>query len=137
VREILSDPAAFDIIDGVVAADSIYAGLEEGRSDRRVDARNMQDFRRFAQLACDSRKTFIVSHSALRTSYASTAETADDLLSFVGLTRETITPQQGNGMRLVSRASRGRFIVLGYEGDTGEAHMEHLRQIGTWWKMLR
>jgi hypothetical protein len=136
VREILKNPECFQRIEGILAADSIYAGLQPGTAERRVNRQQMRDFRRFAQLACESKKTFVVTHSYIETPYASTLETADDLLGFVGVKRETLRLQVGEPLVLRSRANQGRLTVLGYEGDTGETHMKHLRNIATWWRLL-
>lgn len=135
VRELLRQPFWFDRIDAIVAADSIYAGLQEG-TERVVDETNMRDFRRFAQLAADGKKWFLVTHSYLQTSYASTEETANDMIQFVGAQREPQKPNRGDKLRLISRATRGNFLVLGYEGTQGEDHMQHLRSIGIWWKSI-
>lgn len=136
VREILRDPAALDRVDAIVAADSIYAGLDETQAAgaaRRVDPRDMSGFRRFATEAAAGRKVFVVTHSAQPTPYASTTETADDLLAHVGLERETVGVLTGEEFPQVSRAVRGGFEVLGFEGASGPAHLFHLRAIDRWW----
>ena len=96
----------------------------------------MRDFRRFAQLASAGEKCFIITHSDVKTPYASTRETADDLLQFVQLRRESVTPRRTGPLVLRSRALRGKFRVMGYEGETGEDHLHHLRHIAQWWKLL-
>lgn len=136
VREILKTPESFQRIDGLLAADSIYAGLEKGVSRRQVNQQQMRDFREFARLASEGKKTFVVTHSYLETPYASTFETADDLLQFVAAKREAPAGQSGEPLVLRSRAEVGHFTVLGYAGNTGEAHMDHLRHIATWWRRL-
>jgi hypothetical protein len=156
VRKILTVPKYFDRIDGYLAADSIYAGLaetkgQEGIRQRRelptesaaprpVNSTNMCDFRRFARLAADRKKTFIVTHSQLFTpQYASTVDTAEDLLRHVGVARKQ-SPENASGsgkpMQLVTRAEMGRFVVLSYAGEDGDAHMQHLRQMGRWLPIL-
>lgn len=136
VREILKVPRQFDRIDGLLAADSIYAGLLAGTPDRRVDEQQMRPFVRFSQLAVEGKKTFIITHSYLETPYASTKETADYLLKRLDAERETPAQTDAAPMRLVSRASKGDFTVLGYEGRTGAAHLQHLRHIAQWWRQL-
>jgi hypothetical protein len=136
VREILRDPAAFDRVDAIVAADSIYAGLDETQAaggGRRVDPHDMAGFRGFAAAAAAGRKVFVVTHSAQPTPYASTTETADDLLAHVGLEREAVEALPGEEFPQVSRAGRGGFEVLGFEGASAPAHLFHLRAIDRWW----
>jgi len=136
VREILKTPTYFDQIDALVAADSIYAGLRPEHSARQVEDAHMKDFLRFAALAAKGKKTFIISHSAQATPYASTTETADYLLRALDLTRVPETTVRTESIRPSSHASRGRFLVLGCEGDSGPDHMQHLRHIDLFWSRL-
>ena len=137
VREILKNPEYFKRIDALHCADTIYAGLVPGEEQRRVDPGNMRDYRRFAELAVAGKKTFVLTHCEIKTPYASTVETADDLLAHVGMKREAAEePAADDAYPLLSRAQRGKFTVLGYAGADGDAHMHHLRQIGRWWKLL-
>jgi len=136
VREILKIPGHFDRIDGLLAADSIYAGLEAGDSVRRVNKHQMHDFLRFSRLASQDKKRFLLTHSYLQTPYASTRETADFLLDAIPIQREEVRRQDADFQRLVSRASRGGFTVLGYEGTTGAAHLQHLHHISQYWRKL-
>jgi len=136
VREILKTPAYFERIDGIVAADSIYAGLEQGVGHRAVNRQHMKDFLRFATLASEGKKGFILSHSALATPYASTAETADYLLAKLHGQRQPGQAIERPGLKQTSRTAKGRFIVLGFAGTTGRDHMRHLANIDLLWKQL-
>lgn len=154
-REILKRPKDFDRVSAIVAADSIYAGLDTERSGadnprsnaegdsastkRVVSEANMRDFLRFATLASKGERTFVISHSAQPTPYASTTETADYLLGSLLVPRDGNTephahlaPRDGS-MKLVSQAVRGRFVVLGFAGEAANDHMQHLRNIDLLW----
>lgn len=138
VREILNDPQAFARVDAIVAADSIYAGLEapalgQASGTRRADARDMAGFLAFATAAAAGEKVFVVSHSAQPTPYASTTETADCLLAHLRLEREPLEAVAGEDFSQVSRAGRGGFAVLGFSGASGPAHLFHLRSMDRWW----
>lgn len=135
VREILKTPENSARVDAIVAADSIYAGLVEGGTGREVDPLQMQDFLEFARLAGEGRKTFIISHSSQATPYASTTETADYLLRELEIERRPDGQLSTDGLRQSSRASRGRFIVLGFAGSAAEDHLQHLRRIDLIWKV--
>lgn len=136
VREILKTPEYFEQIDGIVAADSIYAGLQLKKPTREVDTGNMRDFLRFASLAAQNKKQFVLSHSAQPTPYASTTETADYLLTSLELSRIPMTTLSTNSMRQASRAQQGKFLVLGFDGTTGKDHMQHLHNIDVLWHRL-
>ena len=138
VREILEDPASFDRVDAIVAADSIYAGLDETPPDdgtRRVDPRDMAGFLAFAEAAAGGKKVFVVTHSAQPTPYASTTETTDYLLGAVGLERSSLVAATDAPFSQVSRAGRGGFAALGFAGASGPAHLFHLRSIDRWWQV--
>ena len=137
IRAILKQPSAFDRIDAIVLADSLYCGYEGDPAERRVSAELMSGFRRFAREAASGRKAMLVSHSAqVPPGYASTTETADDLLSTVGIAAEPDATDWGDGWRQTRSASKGRFVVLGFEGEGPDDHLRHLRRLGELWKRL-
>ncbi len=136
VREILKTPSYFKQIDGIVMADSIYAGLNTKEPKRVVNDDNMRDFVRFASLAATNKKEFILSHSAQSTSYASTTETADYLLNSLDLRRMAHSSRWSDTLRQTSRAGHGQFWVFGFEGESGQEHMQHLKSIDSFWKQL-
>jgi hypothetical protein len=138
VREVLRDEAAAARVDAIVAADSIYAGLAEtGTADadgvRRVDARDMDGFLAFARAAAAGEKVFLITHSSQPTPYASTTETADFLLTTLGVDRGAVAADAEDEYPQTSRACRGRFEVRGFAGASGPAHLFHLRSIDRWW----
>lgn len=136
VRELLKRERYFNRIDGLCMLDSIYAGYVGNASEggRQVNPENMQGFRRFAQAAAEGRKTFILTHSYLVPgTYASTIETADDLIAHVGAARTQVDqPVPETPVHIISRASKGGFKVWGCAGTDGEAHMQHLRHMRIW-----
>ena len=137
VREILKTTDGFHRVDAIVAADSIYAGLDDTAADgRQVDGRDMAGFLGFAEAAAAGRKVFVISHSAQPTPYASTTETADYLLKRLGIERTPVAEQGDVDFSRVSQARRGRFEVQGFTGASGPAHLFHLRSIDRWWKLV-
>lgn len=138
VRELLKVPATFDQIESLTTADSIYAGLSQEQPTRQVDEQNMRDFLRFAELAAQSKKTFVLSHSAEPTPYASTTETADYLLHSLKLARQPNQTLRLDTLQQETEARQGRFLVLAFQGITGQDHMKHLHQVDLLWnQMLR
>ncbi|MDG1896371.1 MAG: hypothetical protein P8J37_15825 [Fuerstiella sp.] len=136
VRQILNTPQYFRRIHGIAAADSIYAGLQQKDPHREVNESNMKDFLRFASLSVDSKKMFVLSHSAQTTPYASTTETADYLLSAVNLQRRPDETIQRKRLHQTSDAFRGQLHVLGFAGRSGQDHMQHLHNIDLLWNHL-
>ncbi len=135
VREILKVPDNFRRVDGILAADSIYASLREGTEHREVNESQMKDFLRYARLAAEGEKTFVITHSHVPTPYASTQDTANYLLSQLQISRTATTEaEQAQGM--ISHAHCGDLLILELAGDSAEAHMRHLREISRWWSRL-
>ena len=137
VRELLGQEDTFNQIDALILADSLYCGYEGDPALRIVDPGKMAGFRRFAMQAADARKAMLVSHCFLvPEGYASTAETADDLVRHVGGAFETANEDWAEGWHLSRRFQRGRLVLLGFEGEDGEDHLRHLRRLGTLWREL-
>ncbi len=91
----------------------------------------------FAQLAAMGQKTMLITHSAQKTSYASTTETADYLLNQLNIVRHQTSVQVSADWVAVSRAQQRRFMVLGFDGETGPHHMDHLRKISGLWNLAQ
>ena len=137
VRELLKVPEHFAKIDVLVMADSIYAGYEGDPAARKVDPALMAGFRAFAVAAANGEKSFILTHSAqVPEGYASTTETADDLLRAVAGTATPARVDRGEGWVQTRSFSRGNFVLMGFEGVGPEDHMRHLRRIGETWALI-
>jgi hypothetical protein len=133
-RELLATPEHFERIDGLIMADSLYAGYAGDASERRIDPAKMAGFRRFATEAAAGRKTMVVTHSAqVPAGYASTTETADDLIRHLGGRADAVDEDWGGGWRHTRRFAKGRFLVLGFAGNGPEDHMRHLRRLDQIW----
>lgn len=138
VRELLKSDEHYRRIDALVMADSIYAGyVDDGKKvpneiKRDVEPKHMEGFLRFARDAVDGKKTLVISHCQLRPeTYASTGETADYLLSKLGLggERKPVNADWADGWHCLSRCDRGGLHVLTFSGEAGTDHMQHLRNL--------
>lgn len=135
VRELLRRPRAVERIDGVLVLDGMHTDyvpervtLAEGGA---VSGEQMEPFVAFARAAARGEKTFVVTHSEIFPgTYSSTTETADYLLDALGLERTPVLAWGPGGMQQVSEASSGRFAVLGFAGNTGPDHIDHLHALG-------
>ena len=137
VRAVLRAPEHFDLIDGLVMADSLYCGYAEGSTSGELNAAKMREFRRFAQAAVAGAKLMILTHSAqVPNGYASTTETADDLIRYVGARRVEVPSAGQTQWQLRSRADLGGFHVLGFAGTAGKDHGDHLWHLADWFRML-
>jgi hypothetical protein len=138
VRELLKNEEAFDRIDAVVMADSVYSGYTGDPGRHEVNPANMEGFLKFACAAAQGHKRMIISHSQQRPDgYASTTETADYLISRLGGAREPIAESWPGGLQLLSRFRKGELEIYGLAGDTAADHMKHLQNLSSFLERTR
>ncbi len=139
VRAILKDH--LDRVHGLLLLDGLHTDyVPVGRRLQDGGVLNdikMADFVRFAEQARDGRKAFILTHSEIFPgTYASTTETAQFILDALDLRREPVVEWGPGGMQLLSRASSGSFLVLGFAGNSAPDHMDYLHNMPTFLKMM-
>lgn len=147
-RAILLTPEGDARVSGVVLADGLHASYElDGNpaapraTDPPVDRSGLDVFIRFAREAMAGRKRMWITHSEVYPgTYASTTETADTLLSALGLTRTPVLKQGPIGMQQLSETRRGGLLVAGFAGNSAPDHLDHLYALGDWlrrWSAVR
>jgi hypothetical protein len=133
LRELLKSPEDYPRIDRMLAIDGMHAGYVSGSpgpAESQIDATDLQSWLPFARDAVAGKKTFLVTHSEIFPgTYASTTETADWLLAQLGL-RLTPTAKWGPmGMQQLSEAHRGKFLLLGFAGNSAPDHVDQLHSL--------
>ncbi len=132
VRELLARDADYDHIDELVMMDSIHTGFVGDPAQRKLDTRFLEGFLRYAREAAEGERAMVITHSEIRPEgYASTTETADWILAQLGGEREAVDEEWAEGWRLTSRYTKGRLTILGFAGDTAEAHCLHVQHMAT------
>ena len=131
IRAILRDPRHFAAIDGVLLLDGMHTSyVPDGTVLERggvLDTTNLTAFTELARAAVRGEKRFVVTHSEIFPgTFASTTETADWLLRAVGLRRTPVLVWGPRGMQQLSETRAGRFELLGFAGNTGPDHVDHL-----------
>lgn len=130
VREILKSATAYQRIDAIILADSLYSGFQGDPAQRRLDEQLLADFLRYARDAAAGKKVLVLSFCELRPeSYASTSETAAYLLRQLGLSMQPIHESWDDEWNCKLRATQSGLSVFGFEGTTGKHHMQHLRHL--------
>jgi len=136
VREILQVPEQYSRIDRVLLIDGLhtsYAGDRPGAGasqESQLDASGLQIFLRFARDAVAGRKQMIVTHSEIFPgTYASTTETADWLLAQLGLKRRPVVRWGPMGTQQLSEVRAGRFLLVGYAGNSAPDHVDQLHSL--------
>ena len=131
VRALLSDKRSADSIDAVILLDGLHtsyvperAVLAEGGA---LDTTKLVPFLRFARRAASGETSLLITHSEIFPgTFASTTETTDWLIASLGLARAPVLAWGPGGMQQLSEVRRGRLTILGFAGNTGPDHIDHL-----------
>lgn len=131
VRALLSDERTAATIDAVILLDGLHTSyvpelkvLAEGGA---LDTTKLVPFLRFARRAVAGEAGLLVTHSEIFPgTFASTTETTDWLIAALGLSRTPVLAWGPGGMQQLSEVRRGRLTILGFAGNTGPDHIDHL-----------
>jgi hypothetical protein len=131
VRALLSEARTAEAIDAVILLDGLHTSyvpelkvLAEGGA---LDTTKLVPFLRFARRAAAGHASLLITHSEIFPgTFASTTETADWLISSLGLARTPVLAWGPGGMQQLSEVRRGRLTILGFAGNTGPDHIDHL-----------
>ncbi len=141
LRQILKSPDSYARINSVICIDGVHTDYAEGKpgpAESSLDDSNMQAWLHLGRDAMAGRKRFMLTHSEIFPgTYASTTETADFLLKQLGIKQRPVLKWGPMGMQQLSEASRGKFLMLGYAGDSAPDHVDQLHSLATWLKWLR
>jgi hypothetical protein len=134
VREILKTPESYARVDAVFLIDGIHTDYVDGK----LDPGNLQIWLQLARDAIAGRRRMIVTHSEIFPgTYASTTETADYLLAQLGLKRRAVLKWGPMGVQQISEARAGKFLLIGYAGNSAPDHVDQLHSLPVFLKWLR
>jgi len=125
VRELLRQRELFEQIEALVMADSIYASVV-APDVRAPRAEQMADFVRFAQAAARGEKVFVLTHTEIRTDYASTRECADWILASVAGARTPSGAYTERGVPITAEFHARGLHVYSVAGADAQAHVDCL-----------
>lgn len=130
IREILRQPANAALLRGIVLLDGMHSGYETPEEKRQPLPADLDAFEQFARTAISGRARFLVLHSEIFPStFASTTETSDWLLTRLNLRRKPVLRWGPLGMQILSDTRRGRLRVLGFAGNSAPDHVDHLHAL--------
>lgn len=140
VREILKTPRYYDIVSRILLIDGIhtgYVGGKPGPQESQIESDNLSIFIRFARDAIAGRKQMIVTHSEIFPgTFASTTETADYLLGQLGLKRRATAKWGPMQTQQLSEVRQGRFLLIGYAGNSAPDHVDQLHSLPDYLRWL-
>lgn len=108
IRGLLHDPEIYNRVNGVLCIDGMHTGYTHGTPgplESDIDTSKLQIWVRLAKAAIAGQKRFVVTHSEIFPgTFASTTETADYLLSEVGLKVRPVLKQGPMSTQQLSEA---------------------------------
>lgn len=133
VREILNVPEHYARVDRVLLIDGLHTGYVDnkpGPQESKLETDKLEIFLRFARDAVAGRKQMIVTHSEIFPgTFASTTETADWLVAQLGLQRQPVVRWGPLGTQQLSEVRAGKFLLLGYAGNSAPDHVDQLHSL--------
>ena len=129
VRAILRTSA--NRITGILLLDGLHADYVPDRTvfseGGALEESRLAPFVEFARMAVKGDKRLVITHSEIFPgTFARTTETSDYIIRSLDLERTPVLEWGPGGMQLLSRTEAGRFTVLGFAGNTGPDHVDHL-----------
>lgn len=123
-------------IAGVLLLDGLHTSYdpeEKPLADGgKLEESGLAPFLEYARRAVRREKRFVVTHSEIFPgTFASTTETADWLLSQLGIKRTPVVKWGPLGMQQLSEIRLGHFVVQGFAGNTAPDHIDHFHAMGT------
>jgi len=141
IRQILKAPDSYARVDAALMIDGIHTDYVDGKPgplESKIGGENLEIWQQLARDAIAGRKRAIVTHSEIFPgTFASTTETADYLLKRLGLTRRPVLKWGRMGLQQLSEARAGRFLLIGYAGNSAPDHVDQLHSLPVYLKWLR
>ena len=123
------------LIDGI---HTDYVDGKPGPLESNVVAENLEIWHQLIRDAMAGRKRVIVTHSEIFPgTFASTTETADYLLRQLDLVRRPVLKWGPMGLQQLSEVRRGKFLLIGYAGNSAPDHVDQLHGLPVFVKWLR
>ncbi|MBL8178674.1 MAG: hypothetical protein JNK48_28630 [Bryobacterales bacterium] len=140
LRSILRHRPAYERIDAVLCIDGMHTGYVDGAPgplESRIDGAPLAVWRDLGRDAIARRKRFLVTHSEIFPgTFASTTETADWLLSELGLKARPVLRWGPMGTQQTSSSKAGKFELRGYAGNSAPDHVDQLHSLADYIRAL-
>ena len=141
LHQILKSPQSYARVNAVICIDGVHTDYVDGKPgplESSLAAENLQVWLHLGRDAIAGRKRFMLTHSEIFPgTYASTTETTDYLLKHLRVSRRAVLKGGPMGMQQLSEASRGKFLLRGFAGDSAPDHVDQLHSLPVWLKLLR
>jgi hypothetical protein len=128
-------------VDGIVLLDGLHTNYVPSRrvlsQGGKLNDENLRDFIKYARLAMDDKKKFLITHSEIFPgTYASTTETTDYLIRSLHLQRRPVLKWGPVGMQMLTETSVKGLTILGFAGNSAPDHVDHFHGLPIFLKMI-
>lgn len=141
IRQIMSTAAYYDRISNTIMIDGIhtgYAGGKPGPLESQIEPDNLRIYVKLARDAIAGKKRVIITHSEIFPgTFASTTETADYILKELGLRRRPLVRWGPKQTQELSEVRAGRFLLIGFAGNSAPDHVDQLHSLPEYLKWLK
>jgi TonB family protein len=141
IREILQTPEDYARVGRVILIDGLHTGYTDGKPgplESKLDADHLDVFLKFARDAVAGRKSMVITHSEIFPgTFASTTETTDWILEKLGLKRRALVRNGPMGTQQLSEVRAGRFVLVGFAGNSAPDHVDQFHSLGVYLSWLR
>ena len=141
IRQILGAPDAYARVDAALMIDGIHTDYAEGKPgplESKIGTQNLDIWVQLGRDAIAGRKRAMVTHSEIFPgTFASTTETADYLLRELRVVRRPVLKWGAMGLQQLSEARAGRFVLIGYAGNSAPDHVDQLHSLPEYLRWLR
>ncbi len=141
IREILTVPEYYERVDKVLLIDGLHTGYVDGKPgplESQLESDHLDVFLRFARDAVAGKKTFLITHSEIFPgTFASTTETADWLLTRLGLRRTPVLAWGPMKTQQLSDVRAGQFHLAGFAGNSAPDHVDQFHGLPEYLKWLQ
>jgi hypothetical protein len=141
IRQILKASDSYARVDAALIIDGIHSDYLDGKPgplESKIGGENLEIWQQLARDAMAGRKRAIVTHSEIFPgTFASTTETSDYLLKQLNLARRPVLKWGPMGLQQLSEARAGKFLLLGYAGNSAPDHVDQLHSLPVFLKWLK
>lgn len=141
IRQIMSTAEYYDKVANTIMIDGIhtsYIGGKPGPLESQIDPEPLQIFIKLARDAMRGKKRVIITHSEIFPgTFASTTETADYILNALALHPRPVVKWGPMGTQELSEVRAGKFLLVGFAGNSAPDHVDQLHSLPECLQWLR
>jgi hypothetical protein len=141
VRQILQSADSYARTSAALLIDGIHTDYAEGHPgplESKLGTENLDIWLKFARDAIAGRKRMVITHSEIFPgTFASTTETADYLIRELDLIRRPVLKWGPMRTQQLSEVRAGRFLLMGFAGNSAPDHVDQLHSLPAYLKLLR